>query len=51
MIKKTKTLRFNPKLIKDLELLAEKENRNFNNLTETLLEKCVKFPDLVLSLK
>lgn len=49
--RKTKTLRLNPKLIKDLDCLAKRENRNFNNLVETILNKAVKFPDLILSLK
>lgn len=35
--KKTKTLRLEPNLIKKLEDLAEQENRNFNNLVETIL--------------
>lgn len=51
MAKKTKTLRFKPELIEKLDELAKEHNRNFNNLTETFLEKCVKFPDLILSLK
>jgi len=35
--KKTKTLRLEPSLIKKLETLAEKDNRNFNNFVETVL--------------
>ncbi len=35
--KKTKTLRLEPNLIKKLEDLAKKDNRNFNNFVETIL--------------
>jgi len=35
--KKTKTLRLEPTLIKKLEDLAKKDNRNFNNYVETIL--------------
>lgn len=37
MKKVTKTLRFTPKLIADVQKLAELENRNFNNYVETVL--------------
>lgn len=51
MAKKTKTIRMQPDLIEDLEKLALQENRNFNNLVETILTKAVKHPIKVLSLK
>jgi hypothetical protein len=35
--KKTKTIRLEPNLIKKLENLAKKDNRNFNNYIETIL--------------
>jgi predicted HicB family RNase H-like nuclease len=50
-MKRTKTIRMNPELIEKLEVLATKENRNFNNLVETILMKAVTCPDLVLSFK
>ena len=46
----TKTLRLRPELIQNLEILASKENRNFNNLVETILQKAIKVPSLILSL-
>lgn len=39
MAKKTKTLSFDDKVIKDAEELAKKENRSFNNWLETLMIK------------
>lgn len=34
---KAKTIRINPSLLEDIEELSRKENRNFNNMVETLL--------------
>ena len=37
-----KSLRLDDDLIKKIEVLAAKDNRNFNNMVEVLLEKAVK---------
>ena len=34
---KAKTIRINPNLLETIEELSRKENRNFNNMVETLL--------------
>ncbi len=34
---KAKTIRINPSLLETIEELSRKENRNFNNMVETLL--------------
>ncbi len=46
-----KTLRLKTELVEELEILAIKENRNFNNMVETILEKALKYPDMILSFK
>jgi len=37
-----KSVRLDDELIKKIEALAAKDNRNFNNMVEVLLEKAVK---------
>lgn len=39
--RKHMTMRLSPKLVLKIEELAKKENRSFNNMVETLLEKAV----------
>lgn len=34
---KVKTIRLNPTLLKEIDDLCKRENRNFNNMVETLL--------------
>lgn len=41
MDKITRTLRFKSWLVTKIEELADKENRTFNNMVETILEKAV----------
>ncbi len=48
---KLKTLRLQERTIKEIKKMSIKENRNFNNMVETILQKVIKYPDLVLSLK
>lgn len=40
--KQHKTMRLKRDLVKKIEEMAEKENRSFNNMVETLLTKAVK---------
>lgn len=37
--KKTISIRLDDEMIRELQLLAKKENRNFSNLVETILKK------------
>lgn len=41
MEKQHKTMRLKSDLVKKIQKMAEKENRSFNNMIETLLEKAV----------
>lgn len=44
-MKITKTLRLEPELIKQIEDLAAKENRNFSNMIETILNSSLHVKD------
>lgn len=41
-MKEKYTFKLDPELIEDLRKIAEKENRAFNNLVETVLKQFVK---------
>ena len=38
---KLKSVRLNESLIKEIEKMAKNENRNFNNMVETILKRAI----------
>ena len=43
-----RTIRMKKTLIQEIQELAEKDNRNFNNMVETLLMKSIRQYDAVM---